>query len=222
MFNAMKFLRISKKYPLLSLNFAFIFHSNIYSLRIIMSIPKLRFVISALITLFIILFFSAFSCVFAQRKVPIADKNMGATVVISLPDVVYNCAYCKRLLSNFIGREKGVLSYVIDVKSKQAKIFFAPDLTNPELLRYAIANAGFQADTVKAEPHSRKLLPVCCRAKIDENWVKELKNQERERAKLQKKRYRPLRNFMCCELCDYYYKYAILHDSSIRTTLKRR
>lgn len=159
----------------------------------------------------------------AQRKPQIADKNMGANAVINLPNVVYNCGHCKRLLSSFIGREKGVLSYVIDLKAKQAKIFFAPDLTNPELLRYAIANAGFQADTVSAEPNNRKLLPSCCRAKIDENWVKDLKNQERERARLLKKRYRPLRNFICCELCDYYYKYAILHDSSVALhSLKNR
>lgn len=159
----------------------------------------------------------------SQRKVPIADKNMGANIVINLPDVVYNCGYCKRLLSNFIGREKGVLSYVIDMKAKQAKIFFAPDLTDREKLCYAIANAGFQADTVRAEPHNRKLLPICCRENIDENWVKEIKEQERTRAKLQKKHYRPLKKFLCCELCDYFYKYKILHDSSVnRRSLKNR
>lgn len=163
----------------------------------------------------------------AQRKPQIADKNLGANIVINLPDVVYNCGYCKRLLSNFIGREKGVLSYIIDLKAKQAKIFFAPDLTDPEKLRYAIANAGFQADTVSAEPHNRKLLPICCRSISQDNWdenkVKELKAKEREKAKLHKIRYRPLRQFLCCELCDYYYKYKILKDSSVTVrSLKNR
>lgn len=145
-------------------------------------------------------------------------------VSIAIPKVVENCAHCKRLISTFLGRTKGVFSYAIDMRAKQIKIFFAPDLTNVAHLRYAIANAGFQADTVQPEPTSVKLLPVCCRQPISEEWVSKIKAKERERAKAKGIRYRPLRHFLCCERCDYYYKYAILKDSSLprRLSLKKR
>lgn len=159
----------------------------------------------------------------AQKKPPIADKNMGANVTIRLPTMVYNCWYCKRQVGHFIARTPGVLSYVVDAKAREIKIFYAPDLTKPINLRVAIANAGFQADTVQAEENAVKLLPVCCRQPIDAEWVKQMKEEERARAKEQNLRYKPLKRFLCCELCDYYYKYKILKDSSIYSvTLMRR
>lgn len=160
--------------------------------------------------------------VWAQKKPAIADKSMGANMEVSLPTMVYNCKHCVWAIGWCLGRHSGVLSYVVDPKARQAKVFFAPDITTEQHIRYAIANAGYQADTVKAEPTAVKLLPVCCRQTIDEEWVKRVKAQEREQATARKIRYRPIRYFLCCELCDYYYKYQVLKDSSLPKYSLRR
>jgi len=48
--------------------------------------------------------------------------------------------------------EEGVLKTVVDIKQKRTTITYLLDRTNLENIKTAIANCGYDAEDVKAEP----------------------------------------------------------------------
>jgi len=83
------------------------------------------------------------------------------------------CWECEQRLNQYLTREKGpntdagIIQWKMDLRNGIVKIQYFPDRMNLPYLQTAIANAGFDADTVTAEPDSYKMLPPPCKKTTD-------------------------------------------------------
>jgi periplasmic mercuric ion binding protein len=83
------------------------------------------------------------------------------TVKINTPSAA--CEECKTRIESFMKYEPGIAKVVVDFKKKVTTISYLPDRTNIENVKTAIANVGFDADDIKANPDTYKKLPICCK-----------------------------------------------------------
>jgi mercuric ion binding protein len=110
------------------------------------------------------LLFSAFATVlfsvagFAQTKAI-------QTVKISTPTV--QCEKCKKTIEDLLKRYDGVMNVNVNVKHKEVTVKYITDRTNEEIIKTAIANAGYDANEISANPDSYKALPKCCKKPED-------------------------------------------------------
>lgn len=97
------------------------------------------------------------------------QKTVWAT--ISVPQM--KCWECKDKLQKALlreggrGNEGGIFQVIINTSSATVRIQYTPDRFNVDDLRTAIADAGFDADSIKAfdEPYAK--LPPACKRKED-------------------------------------------------------
>lgn len=87
------------------------------------------------------------------------------TVTIQTPTV--QCESCKKRIEEYLKREDGVQKANVDYKKKTTKVSFVAERTNIENVKAAIANAGYDADDVKADAEAYKKLPKCCKKPED-------------------------------------------------------
>ena len=80
---------------------------------------------------------------------------------IKTPSV--QCEMCKKKIEEAVKREEGVIKVNVDYKKKQTKVTFWTDRTNIENVKTIIANTGYDADDVTAEPEAYNRLPKCCK-----------------------------------------------------------
>ncbi|MFT3705448.1 MAG: cation transporter [Agriterribacter sp.] len=95
----------------------------------------------------------------AQQKKPV-------TVKIATPTV--QCENCKKRIENYMTHEDGITKVVVDYKRKVTTVTYLADRTNIENVKTGIANAGYDADDVKANDDSYKALPTCCKKPADQ------------------------------------------------------
>jgi hypothetical protein len=92
-------------------------------------------------------------------------------VTITVPQL--QCWTCKDKLEKYLFKEQGpaadagILQWKINLHTTQIRIQYLPDRVDANYLRTAIANAGYDADSVKANPDSYKMLPPICKRKED-------------------------------------------------------
>ncbi|MDB5202786.1 MAG: copper chaperone [Ferruginibacter sp.] len=91
---------------------------------------------------------------FAQTKA--ADK-----AVIKTPTI--QCDMCKSKIEKALFKQYGINSVKVDVKKKTTTVSWITDRTNIENIKTMIANAGYDADDVTADPDAYKKLPPCCK-----------------------------------------------------------
>ena len=87
------------------------------------------------------------------------------TVKISIPTV--QCEMAKKQIEDVLKRYDGVHTVNVNVKRKEVVIKYITDRTNEEILKAAIANAGYDANEVAANPEMYKILPKCCKKPED-------------------------------------------------------
>jgi mercuric ion binding protein len=91
------------------------------------------------------------------------------TVKISTPTV--QCDMCKKTIEDLLKRYDGVLSVAVklnkDSSKRETTIKYLTDRVNEETLKAAIANAGYDANEIAANPESYKALPKCCKKPED-------------------------------------------------------
>jgi len=87
------------------------------------------------------------------------------TVTIKTPTV--QCTDCKDKIENYLNRYDGVETVKVNVKLKQAVVKYRADRIDVEQIKAAIANAGYDADDLPANPDSYKALPKCCKKPED-------------------------------------------------------
>ncbi|WP_207510874.1 heavy-metal-associated domain-containing protein [Longitalea luteola] len=87
------------------------------------------------------------------------------TVTIQTPTV--QCESCKKRIEDYLKREEGVQKATVDFKKHVTKVTYVTERTNVENIKTAIANAGYDADDVKAEEEAYKKLPKCCKKPED-------------------------------------------------------
>ena len=73
------------------------------------------------------------------------------------------CQICKQRLEDYLKREPGIAYMNVDYHTKIVQIRYYTDITNPQNVLTAIANAGYDADSISANPDSYNMLPACCK-----------------------------------------------------------
>ncbi len=80
---------------------------------------------------------------------------------ISLPTI--QCGSCKATIGSALKRLKGVRKVKIDVDAKSAVVKFDSGKLTLSTIENAIAAAGYDANSTKADPDAQKHLSPCCR-----------------------------------------------------------
>jgi copper chaperone CopZ len=94
-----------------------------------------------------------------------AQTKAQLTAKITTPTV--QCDMCKERIETYLKRYDGVTYVNVNVKKKETTVKYLTDRTNVENIKTAIANAGYDADDVAANPDAYKELPKCCKKPED-------------------------------------------------------
>ena len=94
-----------------------------------------------------------------------AQQKGKVTVVIKTPTV--QCETCKTRIENYMAKEEGIVKVNVDYKKKTTTVTYLTERTNVENIKALIANCGYDADDVTAEPDAYKRLPTCCKKPED-------------------------------------------------------
>jgi len=94
-----------------------------------------------------------------------AQTKTQLTAKINTPTV--QCDMCKERIETYLKRYDGVTYVNVNVKKKETTVKYLTDRTNIENIKTAIANAGYDADDVLANPDAYKDLPKCCKKPED-------------------------------------------------------
>lgn len=73
------------------------------------------------------------------------------------------CDKCKATIEKAMAYEKGVVKSELNVETSILKVTYKPGKTRPDLIRKAVSEAGYDADTVPANEKAYKRLPDCCK-----------------------------------------------------------
>ena len=101
--------------------------------------------------------------VFAMSQV----VKKGGVEIATIKTPTVQCEECKKRIESYVSREEGVQKVDVDYKRKVTKVTYVTDRTNLENVKTAIANIGYDADDVTAEPSAYKKLPTCCKKTED-------------------------------------------------------
>ncbi|HEX6916116.1 MAG TPA: copper chaperone [Chitinophagaceae bacterium] len=110
--------------------------------------------------------FCLFSTIMVNAQAPKAQW-------VTIKSSNLKCWDCKKILDEYLTRangtlmEKGMITWRYNLIKGEIKVQYYPDRTNPNLIRTVIANAGFDADEIKATPESYNLLPPNCKRAED-------------------------------------------------------
>lgn len=100
-----------------------------------------------------------------------AQQPKPQTVIIKSENL--KCWECKNLLEEYLLRangtqmDGGMIERKYNLVKGELKVKYWPDRTNPNLIRTVMANAGFDADEIKASEESYKILPPICKRAAD-------------------------------------------------------
>src|SRR5258708_38139635 len=87
-----------------------------------------------------------------------AQQKAIQKAIIQTPGV--QCETCKTRIENHLVHEYGVSSVKADYKRHTVAVSWFADRTNIENIKTALANLGYDADDVTADPDAYKRLPV--------------------------------------------------------------
>ena len=79
---------------------------------------------------------------------------------------------CKNKIEEVLKRYDGIMSATVklnktDPTKRQTTVKYITDRVNEEVIKAAIANAGYDANEIAANPESYKSLPKCCKKPDD-------------------------------------------------------
>jgi copper chaperone CopZ len=104
---------------------------------------------------------------FGIAMTSVAQSSATQKAVIQTPGV--HCEYCKKRIENYVGRQYGISSVLVDLKAKTTTVTWIKDRANIEDVKTHIANVGYDADDVEAEESMYHRLPKACQTKPVEN-----------------------------------------------------
>lgn len=100
-------------------------------------------------------------------------QNKAQWGTIKIPQL--KCWECQQRLDQYLTREKGpntdagIIQWKTDLRNGILKVQYFPDRISLDYIRTAVANAGFDADSVTAETTEYKKLPPPCKKASDGN-----------------------------------------------------
>jgi copper chaperone CopZ len=110
-----------------------------------------------------LLLFAFVACLFTLG----ASAQTKPIQVVKISTPTLQCDMCKKTIEDLLKRYDGVLTVNVNVKKKEVMVKYLTDRTNEEILKTAIANAGYDANEIAANPDSYKSLPKCCKKPED-------------------------------------------------------
>lgn len=110
------------------------------------------------IVFFLLTTVAAVSVSFGQQKVL-------ETARIKTPNAL--CEACKPRIETYVKRIDGVTVVNVNYRKGETTVKYLTDRTNIEEIKTAIANMGYDADDVPANPESYKRLPKTCKKAED-------------------------------------------------------
>ena len=73
------------------------------------------------------------------------------------------CDMCKTTLEKGLVFEKGVKKSSLDVESKMLTVWYRTDKTTEHIIRKAVTNIGYDADSIPANAVAYEKLDKCCK-----------------------------------------------------------
>ena len=73
------------------------------------------------------------------------------------------CIECKKPIESALNFAKGVKSSNLDVESKYVTVIYKSEKTDPDKIRLVISKAGYDADSIPADPKAYSRLKPCCK-----------------------------------------------------------
>jgi periplasmic mercuric ion binding protein len=89
---------------------------------------------------------------------------------ISLPTV--QCEMCKNKIETYLKRYDGIMMVNVNYRRKEATVKYLVDRISEEDIKAAIANVGYDANEVTANPEAYQKLPKCCKKTEDGGGMK--------------------------------------------------
>lgn len=89
-----------------------------------------------------------------------AQQKAIQKAVIQTPNV--QCEACKTRIENHLAHEDGISSVKADWRRHTVTVAWYTDRTNIENIKTELANLGYDADDVTADPDAYKRLPITC------------------------------------------------------------
>ena len=104
-----------------------------------------------------------------------AQNRKPEWVTIKTPNL--RCWTCKQRLEDYMAREigqteSGIMKMQINLLSGTTRVQYWPDRVNVSYIQTAFANAGFDADDIKAEETTYNRLPPACKRTEDGGGAK--------------------------------------------------
>jgi periplasmic mercuric ion binding protein len=87
--------------------------------------------------------------------------------VVTIKTPTVQCEMCKSRIEEYLKRIDGVAFVNVKYKQKETLVKYLSDRTDVEIIKAAIANAGYDANEIAANPDSYKMLPKCCKKPED-------------------------------------------------------
>jgi copper chaperone CopZ len=97
----------------------------------------------------------------------LSAQTKGTLQAATIKTPTVQCDMCKERIETYLKRYDGVSYVNVNVKRKETTVKYLGDRTNIENIKTAIANAGYDADDVAANPEAYKDLPKCCKKPED-------------------------------------------------------
>src|SRR5215204_3216817 len=92
-----------------------------------------------------------------------ASAQTKALQVAKISTPTIQCDMCKTRIEQYLKRIDGVTLVNVGVKKKEVTVKYLTDRTNIEMIKTSIANAGYDAAEISANPEAYKALPRCCK-----------------------------------------------------------
>lgn len=90
-----------------------------------------------------------------------AQTKPVVAVTIKTPNAL--CESCKTRITDYLKRYDGILDVQVNFRKGETKVKYVTDRTDIEQIKTAIANCGYDADDVAAEPDAYNRLPKTCK-----------------------------------------------------------
>lgn len=79
-----------------------------------------------------------------------------------------NCEMCKKTIETALNDVSGVAAASYNLAANEAVISFDSAQTDVDALHQAVANAGYETQSILADPGAYNDLPLCCKKKEDQ------------------------------------------------------
>lgn len=104
-------------------------------------------------------------CFITISMLSFAQTKTLETAKIKTPNAL--CEACKTRIETYLKRYDGVTSINVNYRRGETTVKYLTDRTNIEEIKTAIANIGYDADDITANPEAYKRLPITCKKTED-------------------------------------------------------